>query len=58
MKRLLNFKETRDFLHVSQTTLYRWIYNKKIPALKIGGQWRFDEKALNDWINSKGNRVK
>jgi len=46
MDKLMDFKETKQFLSVSRATLYRWIYEKKIPAFKIGKTWRFDKKRI------------
>lgn len=27
----------------------------KIPAFKVGGSWRFEKSALQEWIKSKRN---
>lgn len=41
----------RAFLKVSRSTLLRWIRDGRVPARKLGGQWRFaraDLQALRD----------
>lgn len=40
------FEEAMAFLQVSRSTLNRWIRDGKIPARKVGGQWRFAEDDL------------
>ncbi len=47
------FKETQKYLNVSRTTLYNLIKAKNIPAIKLGGQWRFRRERLVKWLDSK-----
>ena len=37
-------------------TIRRLVREKKIPAFKIGGQWRFKKEAINRLINNSGRR--
>ena len=37
-------------------TIRRLVREKKIPAFKIGGQWRFDKHELDEWRKKK-NRI-
>ncbi len=36
----LSLKEVADLLRLSERTLYRHVKSGKLPAAKIGGQWR------------------
>ena len=40
------FDHAMAFLQVSRSTLNRWVRDGKIPARKVGGQWRFSEDDL------------
>lgn len=51
--KLMLFKEAQKYLNVSRTTLYNLIKAKNIPAIKLGGQWRFRRERLVKWLDSK-----
>jgi excisionase family DNA binding protein len=48
--RLLTIQETAELLQVSRRTVHRMIQGKKLPAFKVGGQWRFRESQLTKWL--------
>jgi excisionase family DNA binding protein len=48
--RLLTLQETAELLQVSQRTVNRMIQDKKLPAFKVGGQWRVRESQLSKWL--------
>ena len=48
-------KEVASYLRVDQYTIYRLVTQKKIPAFKIGNQWRFKRSILDRWLKSKMN---
>ncbi len=52
-ERLMVFEEARKYLSVSRATLYNLIRAKKVPAIKLGGQWRFRKPRLVKWIDSQ-----
>lgn len=40
--KLMTMKEARSFLHVSNTTIRRWVAEGKLPTYKTeGGHWSF-----------------
>ena len=43
---IFSIKETAQFFHVTEKTVYNLVHKGKIPALKIGGQWRFSKNVL------------
>ena len=47
---LLTLQEAAELLQVSQRTANRMIQLRKIPALKVGGQWRVRQSQLTKWI--------
>jgi len=50
MNRLMDFKDMVKYLHVSRPTLYRLVQDRKIPATKVGGQWRFMKQRIDKWL--------
>jgi excisionase family DNA binding protein len=38
------------YLRCTQTTIYRLIKNNKIPAFKLGTDWRFFRSDIDEWI--------
>jgi len=37
-------------LGISKETIYRWVESKKIPAHKIGKQWKFKSLEVDHWV--------
>ena len=48
-KPYLSIEETAARFGVNVTTIYRLARSGKLPAFKIGNQWRFSEKHLDSW---------
>ena len=44
---ILGIKEVADYLNIKEQTVYRLVKQRKIPALKIGGQWKIKEEHLD-----------
>jgi excisionase family DNA binding protein len=42
-------EELADYLKLSQAKLYRMAQEGRIPASKIGSQWRFDREEIDEW---------
>ena len=55
--RLLTLVAAAIVLRVSTHTLLRVIQLKKVPALKVGGQWRIRESRFKKWVGQKENMV-
>ena len=47
---LLTTKELQDVLHVDRTTIYRMAESGRIPAVKVGNQWRFPRAQIEVWL--------
>lgn len=48
---MLTVNEIAEKLKVHPQTVYRWIYAKKLRALKIDGLVRIEESAFLDFIH-------
>ena len=55
MEKLMDFKDAKRYLNTSRATLYRLIQAKKIPATKMGRQWRFKKERLDKWLEAHEN---
>jgi excisionase family DNA binding protein len=53
MNSLMTVKEAAAYLRLNYMTLYRLVREGKIPALKVGGNWRFKKTMLDQWLSSK-----
>ena len=49
-KRYLNIEEVAKRFKVNTTTVYRLVKQGKLPAFKVGNQWRFREDRLDEWV--------
>jgi excisionase family DNA binding protein len=54
-EKFMTTKEVAQYLRVDQYTIYRLVTQKKIPAFKIGNQWRFKRSMLERWLKTKMN---
>lgn len=43
-------KEAAKYLGFHLVTIYRLLKKHEIPAVKIGGQWRFKKDVLDAWL--------
>jgi excisionase family DNA binding protein len=50
MTELMTVEEVADYLRVTKKTIYRLLTQDKIPATKVGHQWRFDKAAIDEWL--------
>ena len=50
---ILTLRQVAEFLKVTDRTIYRLAAAKKIPALKVGGTWRFSKVEITEWIQQQ-----
>jgi len=51
-ERLLTIREAAQYLAVSVSTLYGWVWQRRIPFVKIGRALRFDPRDLAAFIEA------
>lgn len=51
--RLMSIGEAADYLGVKKSTLYSWVFYRKIPFIKVGRLVKFDLSELQEWIDRK-----
>jgi len=44
---IMSIKEVANYLKIKEQTVYRLVQQGKIPALKIGGQWKIKKEHID-----------
>jgi excisionase family DNA binding protein len=52
----LTTEEVLEYLQINLRTVYRLIKAGKIPAVRVGRQWRFRKRDIDAWLDSQGAR--
>lgn len=52
---LLTTEQVARYLKVDKFTVYRLVARKKIPAFRVGNQWRFKRSMLEQWLKTNMN---
>lgn len=47
---IMTLKGTAKYLGLHAMTLYTLARKGKVPAVKLGGQWRFKKATLDEWL--------
>lgn len=55
MDELLNIKEAASYLRLNSMTVYKLAQQKRIPAFKVGGNWRFKKDLLEKWLTQQSS---
>lgn len=54
-EKLLTVREAAQLLRLGEVTVYRLAQRRKIPAVKVGGSWRFNLTILKEWLMAGGS---
>ena len=49
----MTIKDVASYLGVHPMTIYKFAKAGKIPAFKIGSDWRFHRKYIDQWIEGQ-----
>jgi excisionase family DNA binding protein len=52
-REVMNIRQASQYLGVSTDTLYKYVYEEKIPAFKLGNRWKFKKTILDAWMERK-----
>jgi excisionase family DNA binding protein len=53
MEELLDSEAAAKVLGIKTITVYKWVTERKIPFLKVGGALRFRPSALEGWLKER-----
>lgn len=54
----LTVKDVAVYLKLSADLVYKLAQKGKIPASRIGNQWRFDREEIDAWVKAQRPRVR
>lgn len=54
-EQLLTLEQVAAYLNVDKFTVYRLLADKDLPAFKVGNQWRFKKKLIENWLQKNSN---
>ena len=49
MANVLTLEEVASYLRVHPSTIYRLLKKKRLPAFKVGSDWRFNVESIDRW---------
>lgn len=52
----LTLEQVAEYLQISTSSIYKMAQVGRIPACKVGRQWRFKRQQIDRWV--QGNRPK
>lgn len=55
MDEIMTLEEVAKYLKLKPQTIYTWAQNNKIPAAKLGKEWRFKKSVIDKWFNDHIN---
>ena len=50
---ILTLEEVAAYLRLTPQTIYKWAQEKRIPAVKLGKEWRFRRSILDRWLDEQ-----
>lgn len=49
---IMTLEEVAKYLKMKPSTIYKWAQEGQIPGTKLGKEWRFRRKILDEWIDT------
>jgi excisionase family DNA binding protein len=50
---ILTIEEVAAYLRLTPQTIYKWAQEKRIPAAKLGKEWRFRKSIIDSWLDEQ-----
>jgi excisionase family DNA binding protein len=50
---ILTIDEVAAYLRLTPQTIYKWAQEKRIPAVKLGKEWRFRRSVIDRWFDEQ-----
>ena len=55
-REVMDMREASQYLGVSRETLYKYVYEERIPAFKLGNRWKFKKTVLDRWMEKQSTQ--
>jgi excisionase family DNA binding protein len=56
IREVMDMREASEYLGVSRETLYKYVYEERIPAFKLGNRWKFKKTVLDRWMEKQSTQ--
>jgi PTS system nitrogen regulatory IIA component len=50
---ILTLEEVAAYLRLTPQTIYKWAQERRIPAAKLGKEWRFRKSIVDRWLDDR-----
>ena len=50
---ILTIEDVAAYLRLTPQTIYKWAQEKRIPAAKLGKEWRFRKSIVDRWLDEQ-----
>ena len=57
LEQIMTLREVARYLGLHVMTVYKLTREGRVPAAKIGGQWRFKRDVLDTWLEAQMSRM-
>ena len=57
-EKIMQAKEVAEYLHLHLFTVHKFAREGRIPAFKLGNDWRFKKSSLEEWIKKEEKNSK
>jgi len=55
--KVMTVKELSNYLKVHPSTIYRQLKRGRLPAFKVGSDWRFNVESIDRWRLEQDARI-
>ena len=52
-KEIMTAKEVAAYFNIHLLTVHKYAREGKIPAFKIGGEWRYKKEEIKSWVGQR-----
>ncbi len=52
---IMSIEEASSYLGLKKSTIYSWIFQRRIPFIKLGKLVKFDRRDIDKWL--EGNKI-
>jgi len=53
-KKFLDVQELTDYIHMSESYVYKMVSKKSIPNIKLGTRTLFERNQIDNWVINGG----
>lgn len=57
-KEIMTTQEVAEYLRLNEATIYKLAQSGEIPAVKVGGIWRFRRDLIDEWFRQQAGVLK